>query len=130
MVFRIKDIDLCISWIKKEKEQQKIFFLYGNIGAGKTTFVRRFLNNSIVTSPTFAICHIYPEKIYHFDLYRIDCTMENLDNIGFFDGIINDNLVFIEWAEKLNQKTMDLLEKKSSFLKIKFTQNEIQIEDI
>lgn len=86
--------------------------LVGDLGAGKTEFVRgvcRHLNvEDIVTSPTFAIINQYdgsmaggsPVKIYHVDLYRVD-TPEQLRSVGF-DEMVHapDAIKFIEWPEK------------------------------
>ncbi len=86
--------------------------LVGDLGAGKTEFVRgvcRFFNvEDIVTSPTFAIINQYdgtmaggsPVKIYHVDLYRID-TPEELRTVGFDEMVhAQDAIKFIEWPEK------------------------------
>lgn len=89
--------------------------LLGDLGAGKTEFVRgvcRFFNvEDIVTSPTFAIINQYdgtmaggsPVKIYHVDLYRID-TPEELRTVGFEEMVhAPDAIKFIEWPEKARQ---------------------------
>lgn len=86
--------------------------LLGDLGAGKTEFVRgvcRFFNvEDIVTSPTFAIINQYdgtmasgqPVTIYHVDLYRID-TPEELRSVGFEEMVhAPDAIKFIEWPEK------------------------------
>lgn len=86
--------------------------LLGDLGAGKTEFVRgvcRFFNvEDIVTSPTFAIINQYdgtmaggsPVKIYHVDLYRID-TPDELRSVGFEEMVhAPDAIKFIEWPEK------------------------------
>ena len=86
--------------------------LEGDLGAGKTEFVRgvcRFYNvEDIITSPTFAIINQYDGttsggsavKIYHVDLYRIDTPAE-LRSVGF-EEMVNapDAVKFIEWPEK------------------------------
>lgn len=86
--------------------------LEGDLGAGKTEFVRgvcrHFNVEDIITSPTFAIINQYdgttsggaPVKIYHVDLYRID-TPDELRSVGF-DEMVNspDAIKFIEWPEK------------------------------
>lgn len=86
--------------------------LVGDLGAGKTEFVRgvcRHLNvEDIVTSPTFAIINQYDGtmaggssvKIYHVDLYRVD-TPEQLRSVGFEEMVHSpDAIKFIEWPEK------------------------------
>ena len=91
-----------------------IVFLYGDIGAGKTTFVRYLINflekeNKIklseITSPTFSILNEYEIKdikIRHYDLFRIK-NSEEIKNIGLFENTQN-YLTFIEWPEKIKKK--------------------------
>jgi len=85
-----------------------VLLLKGNLGSGKTTFVKGIVEGlsgakeSEVTSPTFVIMHHYKGKIpvYHFDLYRLE-TQHELEAIGF-DEFINDPAAIscIEWPEK------------------------------
>ncbi len=89
--------------------------LYGDLGAGKTEFVRGiceyFHVGDIVSSPTFTIINSYegvmpPDeeelKLYHLDLYRINSTKE-LQEIGFDECLAaQDSIKLIEWAEKAN----------------------------
>ncbi len=80
-----------------------IFFLNGNLGAGKTTFVRLILNHlgwhNEVKSPTFSIIQLYPDvtpPILHADLYRVN-NATNLDIEEYFDTYVS----FIEWPDVL-----------------------------
>ncbi|MBZ0198717.1 MAG: tRNA (adenosine(37)-N6)-threonylcarbamoyltransferase complex ATPase subunit type 1 TsaE [Ignavibacteriaceae bacterium] len=81
-----------------------VIVLNGNLGAGKTFFVKYVVKNfeiDNVNSPTFAIVNEYngKHKIYHFDFYRINNSSELFD-IGFDDYLNDDNAItFIEWAE-------------------------------
>lgn len=81
-----------------------VIILNGNLGSGKTFFVRSILSKfgfEDVTSPTFAIVNEYltNPKIYHFDFYRIN-TKEELLQIGFEDYLNDsDAITFIEWGE-------------------------------
>jgi tRNA threonylcarbamoyladenosine biosynthesis protein TsaE len=81
-----------------------IVTLYGQLGAGKTFFVKHILKNygiSNVSSPTFAIVNQYSGKynINHFDFYRIN-KINELYDIGFEDYInAQDAITFIEWAD-------------------------------
>ena len=91
-----------------------IVFLYGDIGAGKTTFVRYLINSlekekkiklSEITSPTFSILNEYEIKdikIRHYDLFRIK-NSEEIKNIGLFENTQNF-LTFVEWPEKIKKK--------------------------
>ena len=100
--------------ISKKLNLGDIVFLYGDIGAGKTTFVRYLINflekeNKIklseITSPTFSILNEYEIKdikIRHYDLFRIK-NSEEIKNIGLFENTQN-YLTFVEWPEKIKKK--------------------------
>ena len=84
---------------------RKKVMLYGQIGAGKTTFVKTFCEkmrtDEVANSPTFSIINEYEYSeglIYHIDLYRLKTLDEALD-IGIEDYLYDDNYCFIEWAE-------------------------------
>lgn len=92
-----------------------IVALYGDLGAGKTEFVRGiceyFQVSDIVSSPTFTIINSYEGimpsddeeiKLYHLDLYRINSEKE-LQEIGFDECLAaQDSIKLIEWADKAN----------------------------
>jgi tRNA threonylcarbamoyladenosine biosynthesis protein TsaE len=100
-----------------------VICLNGNLGAGKTYFVKQIaaifgIKNA--SSPTFAIVNEYTgqKKIYHFDFYRIN-EVNELYDIGFNDYINDaDSIVFIEWAELFP----DVL--PSNTIEVKLTLNE------
>lgn len=86
----------------------KVVFLTGEIGAGKTTFTKYFVQAcglyDEVYSPTFSIENRYETKkglIIHFDLYRMQEEIE-LDMIGFYDTLNEDATILIEWADKFS----------------------------
>jgi len=88
-----------------------IFAFYGNMGAGKTTFIKELCRllgvTDNVTSPTFAIVNEYalsqPGKcIYHFDFYRIKQIGEVYD-IGYEDYFYSGNTCFLEWPELVEE---------------------------
>lgn len=82
-----------------------LIFLHGDLGAGKTTFVRYLLRSLGVTgrikSPTFAIVESYDTtigKLWHFDLYRFNNPQEWLD-AGFSEICTINGVKLIEWPE-------------------------------
>ncbi|HJP62242.1 MAG TPA: tRNA (adenosine(37)-N6)-threonylcarbamoyltransferase complex ATPase subunit type 1 TsaE [Mucilaginibacter sp.] len=87
--------------------EEKIFLFYGDMGAGKTTFIKSLCECLGVTeptsSPTFSIINEYQatsSKIYHFDFYRLKKQEEALD-MGYEEYFYSDNYSFIEWPEKI-----------------------------
>ena len=81
--------------------------LTGELGAGKTTFVRGILKGlgypGVVVSPTFSLVECYQLKdfnIQHFDLYRLEDEQE-LELIGFRDYFTKDNIIIIEWPQRI-----------------------------
>ena len=83
--------------------------LSGDLGAGKTTFVRGILKGlgyyDVVVSPTFSLVETYQLRafnIQHFDLYRLEDERE-LELIGFRDYFTNDNVIIIEWPQRVVQ---------------------------
>ena len=84
-----------------------VLALYGEMGAGKTAFVRGLVKAlcpeclPLVHSPTFAIVNEYAGKevtVYHFDLYRIT-DEDDLYSTGYFEWLGGDGIVVTEWSE-------------------------------
>lgn len=88
----------------------RIFAFYGDMGTGKTTFIKELCRQlgvkNLTSSPSFAIINEYwsenDEPIYHFDFYRINDKVEVFD-IGFSDYLFSGNYCFIEWSEKIEE---------------------------
>jgi len=81
-----------------------ILALYGNLGAGKTTFVQGLAKGlgikKRIISPTFVIIRSY-ENLYHVDLYRLQNEQE-IESTGLLDIMKNQNaIIAIEWPEKM-----------------------------
>lgn len=106
LIENINQIDKAAKEFLNLTGNDKIFLFKGEMGSGKTTFIKAICSelgvNQEVTSPTFAIVNEYEttngQQIYHFDLYRIDKIDELLD-IGFEEYLNSDALIFIEWPE-------------------------------
>jgi tRNA threonylcarbamoyladenosine biosynthesis protein TsaE len=83
-----------------------IFLFYGDMGAGKTTLIKSLCkalgSDDNITSPTFSIVNEYsgPNKIYHFDFYRLKNQTEALD-IGCEEYFYSGNYCFIEWPGQI-----------------------------
>ncbi len=81
--------------------------LYGDLGVGKTAFVRGFASvispAALVRSPTFALVNEYhakPLSLFHFDMYRID-SEDDLISIGYDDYLMRPGICLVEWSEKI-----------------------------
>ena len=103
-----------------------MIFLYGEIGVGKTTFVRGLINNlevekgideSQILSPTFNIVFDYEIKnlkIMHYDLYRLK-NSRDVNELGIF-AEINDHITLIEWPELIGKKPDSRIEMFFGYL--------------
>ncbi|MGE5806513.1 MAG: tRNA (adenosine(37)-N6)-threonylcarbamoyltransferase complex ATPase subunit type 1 TsaE [Ignavibacteria bacterium] len=81
----------------------EIIVLNGNLGTGKTFFIKSVLRNlgiDEVSSPTFTLINEYCGKfnVYHFDFYRINKPEELID-IGYYDYFNGNAVIFIEWGD-------------------------------
>ena len=88
--------------------------VYGEMGAGKTTFIQCICNElglSFAGSPTFSLVNEYTltdgKKMYHFDLYRLNSTAE-LSAIGFEEYLDSGYYIFIEWPQIAAEYENDL----------------------
>ncbi|MCF0206141.1 MAG: tRNA (adenosine(37)-N6)-threonylcarbamoyltransferase complex ATPase subunit type 1 TsaE [Bacteroidales bacterium] len=90
--------------------EERIFAFYGEMGVGKTTFIKELCRKMEVedeiTSPTFAIVNEYfSEKygqIFHFDFYRINKLIEVYD-LGFEEYLDSGAYIFMEWSENIDE---------------------------
>ncbi len=104
-----------------------VFAFYGNMGAGKTTFIKAICEelgiSEGVNSPTFAIVNEYRsdttgELVYHFDFYRIN-KIEEVYDLGYEDYFYSGALCFLEWSEKVEE----LLPPETIMVTIKEVEN-------
>ena len=123
--------------ISKIVNKGDIIFLYGEIGVGKTSFARFFINfleskngikNSDVLSPTFNIVYDYnlgKLKILHYDLYRLK-NNNDISQLGIFETS-KENILIIEWPELIEKKPKNRIDillqysKKMNSRKVKIT---------
>ena len=105
--------------ILKKLKLGDVVFLYGEMGVGKTTFVK-YLDNGLqkknelkieVTSPTFNILNEYEinqTKINHYDLFRLK-SIDELKNLDLFADSVN-TITIIEWPQLIKKKPKNLIE--------------------
>ena len=125
----IQDTQIFSKNISKIVKPGDIIFLYGEIGVGKTTFVRFLINNleskkkiknSEVLSPTFNVVYDYDIKnikILHYDLYRLK-NDKDIIQLGMFETA-NDHIKIVEWPELIKKKPenrIDILFKYSNLI--------------
>ena len=114
-----KTEELASKFSKKIKPGNMVF-LYGEMGVGKTTFIRYLINQiqkdndldiTEVTSPTFNLLNEYQInqiKINHYDLFRLKSVKE-IKNLDIFEDKIN-TVTLIEWPQIIKEKPKNLIE--------------------
>tara|TARA_S200000501_G_scaffold7166_1_gene6298 strand:- start:280 stop:735 length:456 start_codon:yes stop_codon:yes gene_type:complete len=115
-----KKTDELAKKISKKLKLGHVVFFVGEIGVGKTTFIRYLINSfqkqnrlkiTEVTSPTFNLLNEYKIKqikINHYDLFRIN-SLDEINDLGLFDNI-TDTITLIEWPQKIKPKPKNLIE--------------------
>ena len=111
-ILDLREIEKLATNLCKDISVGDICLFQGELGAGKTTFVRLLINNlyllnnlpkpASIASPTFPILNTYDLnslQIYHYDFYRIQ-NLKELEELDFFENL-NNNITFIEWPEML-----------------------------
>ena len=116
----IRDTQKFSENLSKIVKTRDVIFLHGEIGVGKTTFVRFFINylecknklkKSEILSPTFNILYEYKIKnisILHYDLYRLK-NYNDIAELGIFEKTAND-IKIIEWPELIKKKPKERIE--------------------
>ena len=111
-ILDLRELEKLSTNLCKDLSVGDICLFQGELGAGKTTFVRLLINNlyllnnlpkpASIASPTFPILITYDLntlQIYHYDFYRIK-NLKELEELDFFENL-NNNITFIEWPEML-----------------------------
>ena len=141
-ILNLRELEKLATNLCKDISVGDIYLFQGEIGTGKTTFVRLLINNlyvsnnlpkpSSITSPTFPILISYELnslQIFHYDLYRVK-NLKELEELDFFENL-NNNITFIEWPEMLislplNKKhyliNLDMISENKRKINISFNQ--------
>jgi tRNA threonylcarbamoyladenosine biosynthesis protein TsaE len=106
-----------------------VFALSGDLGAGKTQFVKGFVagleSKADVTSPTFVLVHEYGDgrlPVYHFDFYRVE-NRDALLRLGFDDYVFGDGVSLIEWADRFS----DLIPSHAKWLSFELRDEDTRV---
>ena len=105
---RIGELERVADELMATFQESRIFAFYGQMGSGKTTFIRAICktlqSDDTVTSPTFAIVNEYRtatgKSLFHFDFYRLK-KLEEAYDLGYEDYFYGGDYCLIEWPEKV-----------------------------
>ena len=130
LIKSLSDIETVAQKFVKNMGDNTVFAFYGEMGVGKTTFIKAVCRalgvTETINSPTFAIVNEYKSgegtPIYHFDFYRIKSIEEAYD-FGYEDYFYSRNICFIEWPELIESLLPDNVIK----VKIELEKNEQRI---
>ncbi|MCQ2280868.1 MAG: tRNA (adenosine(37)-N6)-threonylcarbamoyltransferase complex ATPase subunit type 1 TsaE [Bacteroidales bacterium] len=121
-IYSEEELPLVAETLLQEFPNDRVFCFYGEMGAGKTTFIKVVCQqlgaSDTTSSPTFAIINEYltqdDESIYHFDFYRIE-KLADAYEIGVEDYLYSGNYCFLEWPENIPELI------QPEFVKVKIT---------
>ncbi|MGJ1322589.1 tRNA (adenosine(37)-N6)-threonylcarbamoyltransferase complex ATPase subunit type 1 TsaE [Sphingobacterium faecium] len=106
-VNQLSELDHAAKLLLNSFPDDRVFLFYGNMGAGKTTFIKALCKvlevEDITSSPTFSIVNEYSSSqgpIFHFDFYRIKEEEEAYD-FGYEDYFYSGNYCFVEWPNRI-----------------------------
>ncbi len=141
-ILDLRELEKLTTNLSKDISFGDVYLLQGELGVGKTTFVRLLINylyelNNLpkpasIISPTYPILITYElssSQIYHYDLYRVK-NLKELDELDFFENL-NNNITFVEWPEMLinlplNKKhyliNLDMISENKRKINISFNQ--------
>lgn len=122
--FNLSEIEIIAQRIASSKPEKVVLF-NGQMGAGKTTFIKALAKalgvENPTSSPTFSLVNEYEAHdglVYHFDMYRLKNEAEALD-FGIEDYLYSGHWCFIEWAEKIP----NLIPEKHNVIAIEILEN-------
>ncbi len=96
------ELDAVAKYVLEHYPDGIVVLLRGDLGAGKSTFVKHFAAlcapEAETSSPTFAVMHEYGEGICHYDIYRIGS--DEFISRGLFENLENEGFHFVEWADE------------------------------
>ncbi len=104
----VEETQIIAADLARTLSSNTVLALHGNLGAGKTQFVRGLLeglggNPRTVSSPTYVLLNIYPSgrlTVYHLDAYRIT-TPADFEAVGFGELLEQEGIVVVEWASRV-----------------------------
>ena len=118
--------------IARELPDGSVVAFYGELGSGKTAFVRGMARgmgiDALVNSPTFTIVNEYigPRSLFHFDMYRLG-SADELYDIGWEDYLARNAVCAVEWSENV-EDAFEGDEMVITFRKLDETTREITVE--
>lgn len=130
VAYQESDLTSIASEVVQQLGGRKIIALKGQMGAGKTTFIRYLAKvmgvKDEVSSPTYGYVNEYESSlygpVYHFDLYRLE-TLEDAYNIGIEEYLYSGGICIIEWPEVIQT----LLGNDTLWIEFNVAQNENRI---
>ncbi|NEU09027.1 tRNA (adenosine(37)-N6)-threonylcarbamoyltransferase complex ATPase subunit type 1 TsaE [Flavihumibacter sp. R14] len=106
-VSKLEELPAVAASLVKNFPSERLFFFFGEMGAGKTTFIKELCSvlgvKDEVSSPTYSIVNEYYSdkgKVYHFDFYRLKTETEALD-MGYEEYFYEGSYCLVEWPEKI-----------------------------